>query len=154
MKWRACGARFAVTDVVGWAERVWEKQIVRRRETTVLTGARMVMAQVDGIDTSGLVALTVLGCEILSSKGGQVKRLQYGEKIRRKRETFVKGDAHRRVGNTEEESARDFVASPFMGPEPVTLPARPGGRAPAPSRGGFRGGRGKGPRPRPRPRSR
>ena len=153
-KWRACGARFAVTDVVAWAERVWGKQGRGRREKTVQTGARIVTAQVDGIEPGGLVALTVLACEILYSKWEPLKPFQRGEKIRRKRETFAKGDAHRRVGSAEEESARDWVASPFVGPESVTLPARSGDRAAAPTRGRFRGGRGKGPRPRLRPRSR
>lgn len=151
-KWRACGARFAETDVVAWAERVWEKEGRGRKERTVLGGARMVMAQVDGIEASGLVVLTVLACKILSSKREPLKPLQRGETIRRKRETLAKGDAHRRVGSAEEESARDFSASPFVGPEPLMLAVRPGGRAAAPARGGFRGGRGKGPRPRLRPR--
>lgn len=141
-----------MTDVVAWAERVWGKQGRGRREKTVQTGSRMVTAQVDGIEASGLVVLTVLACEILHSKREPLKPFQRGEKIRRKRETFAKGDAHRRVGSAEEESARSWVASPFVGPEPMTLPARPGSRPAVPSRGRFRGGRGKGPRTRLRPR--
>ena len=53
----------------------------------------MVTAQVDGIEPSGLVVLTVLACEILYSKWEPLKPFQRGEKIRRKRETFAKGDA-------------------------------------------------------------
>lgn len=141
-----------IGDVVMWAEIKWTKQGRGRREKTVIGGALRVAAQVDGVEPGGLVALSVIDCEVLSSTWEPLKPLRRGERIRRRRETLEKGQVHRRVGDAEEESARAIVASRHLGPEPVALPARTGGRAMAPARRRYGGARGKGPRARLRPR--
>ncbi len=155
-RWRPCGGTFVVNDVLMWGERawvkVWVKQGWKRREKTVMGGTRIMAAQVDGVEPGGMVRLTVINCQILSSTGEPLKPLQRGEKIWRRRETFDKGLAYRRVGSADEESGQAIVGSIFVGPEPVPVQALRSWKAPPRPHGPHRGGRGKGPRPRLRPR--
>jgi hypothetical protein len=151
-RWVRCGAQFVTGDVVAWGEKVWTERGTGRRKKPALAGTRIVTAQVEAIGPTGLVALSVLDCRIVSSEWELLKPLRRGEGIRRKRETIEKGGAHRRVGGDEEESARAIASSVFFRAEAPTAPAvRP--RAPARSRevrGRPYARRVKGPRPRPR----
>lgn len=111
-KWRACGGTFIVGDVVRWVEVVWVEK-GKRKKRAVKAGVREMTAEVKKDEGRGLVSMSVLKCEIMSSVWEPLKPFKKGEIVKRKRATVQRGGGHRMVWT--DESARSLIVSKFLG---------------------------------------
>ena len=94
MTWTQTG-EFVESDVVEWTEAIWPPNHSRRRKKPRPWGKQKIIAQIIGIEGE-FIKLTVLKAEITENIiGSELKSHKVGTTITKKRQTLLRGDAHR-----------------------------------------------------------
>lgn len=137
-EWIPLTAGFIAADVIRWEEAVFSKA-QRRSRRAMKIGARRITAEVGkGPDSEGWVALLVRQCQVLSeiAVGHDVEVFANGTPLRRSVSTILRGKPERLLWS--DESARDVVASRFLGVGQPAQPRTPTQRPPKKPRSGGR----------------
>lgn len=112
-EWKPCGERFVVSDVIRWVEPAWAPKTPRAKKSKKI-GAKLVTAEVKSCEADGWSSLLVLSVEYAALPGWTIPKLE--GVIRRRRGPIGQGGAERLLWS--DESARERVASPFIGLAP------------------------------------
>ena len=86
---------FVESDVVEWTEAIWPPNHSRRRKKSRPWGKQKVTAQITAIN-GDFIKLAVLKSEITENIiGSELKPYKVGTALIKKRNTLLRGDAHR-----------------------------------------------------------